>query len=226
MERMARRAGEIVAAGAAALGTGALAGIAAYGCASMLGTASTGTAIATLSGAAAESATLAWFGGGTLAAGEKSMAGGVLVLGGVAMGPAAAVGGSIRAHQARKRVEAARNRLEAAGHVVRELEEAAREVRKVESAALDVRAALLRMAELMDQRLDGLQRLISSRGADVTGCSPEEVQLVRVLAETAAVTQELLECRLLTEAGAVDPDLSSVLARALAFILTPMSEQG
>ena len=45
--------------------------------------ASTGTSIASLSGAAATNATLAFFGGGSLAAGGLGMAGGTAVLGGL-----------------------------------------------------------------------------------------------------------------------------------------------
>ncbi|ASF48498.1 hypothetical protein [Methylovulum psychrotolerans] len=77
---------EIVGGGIAALGTGGLAGLAAYGGVGLLGTASTGTAIATLSGVAATNATLAWLGGGSLAAGGWGMAGGVYVLGGSSQG--------------------------------------------------------------------------------------------------------------------------------------------
>ena len=55
-----------------------------------VGTASTGTAISSLSGVAATNATLAWLGGGTLAAGGLGMAGGAIVLG--AIGIAGAVG--------------------------------------------------------------------------------------------------------------------------------------
>lgn len=54
---------------------------------SFAGTASTGTAIGTLSGAAATNATLAWFGGGALAAGGAGMAGGTIVLGGILFAP-------------------------------------------------------------------------------------------------------------------------------------------
>lgn len=54
---------------------------------SFAGTASTGTAIGTLSGAAATNATLAWFGGGALAAGGAGMAGGTIVLGGIFLAP-------------------------------------------------------------------------------------------------------------------------------------------
>lgn len=49
----------------------------------MFGAASTGTAISTLSGAAATKATLAWFGGGSLAAGGFGVAGGGIVLAGI-----------------------------------------------------------------------------------------------------------------------------------------------
>lgn len=57
------------------------------------GMASTGTAIGTLSGAAATNATLAWLGGGSLAAGGGGMAMGTLVLGGLAAAPALIVAG-------------------------------------------------------------------------------------------------------------------------------------
>ena len=60
----------------------------AIGIATSIGTASTGTAIASLSGAAAENAILAWFGGGSLAAGGGGMALGSLVLSGIVAGPA------------------------------------------------------------------------------------------------------------------------------------------
>lgn len=51
--------------------------------AAALGTASTGTAISSLSGAAAQSATLAWWGGGSLASGGLGMAGGAAALTGI-----------------------------------------------------------------------------------------------------------------------------------------------
>lgn len=60
-----------------------------------LGTASTGTAIASLSGAAAVNATLAALGGGALAAGGGGMALGAAVLGGATLGVALLVGGII-----------------------------------------------------------------------------------------------------------------------------------
>jgi hypothetical protein len=88
----------------AALGTatasGALAGFAATGLVGALVTASTGTAISSLAGAAATNATLAWLGGGSLAAGGLGVAGGAWVLGGLIAGPALAVGGYMLASKA------------------------------------------------------------------------------------------------------------------------------
>lgn len=75
----------------AAAGTMTAVGI--YGAAGYIGTASTGTAIATLSGAAATNASLAWLGGGALAAGGGGMALGTAVLGGLVAAPAVLVAG-------------------------------------------------------------------------------------------------------------------------------------
>lgn len=80
--------------------TGALAGLGAYGSVPLIATASTGTAISTLSGAAATNATLAWLGGGSLAAGGFGMSGGMIALGGIVAGPALAVGGFMLASKA------------------------------------------------------------------------------------------------------------------------------
>jgi hypothetical protein len=77
--------GLVTVAGGAAAGTGAAA--LTFAAVSALATASTGTAIAGLSGAAATSATLAWLGGGSVAAGGMGVAGGMAVLAGVVAVP-------------------------------------------------------------------------------------------------------------------------------------------
>ncbi|WP_103126302.1 hypothetical protein [Nostoc cycadae] len=88
------------AAYAAGQGTVALVGL--------FGTASTGAAIGGLSGAAAWNATLAWLGGGSLAAGGGGMALGTLVLGGIAVGPALMIGGFVLGGQGEKALTEAR----------------------------------------------------------------------------------------------------------------------
>lgn len=99
---------QVLKSGAASTASAALAGMGALGSVGALATASTGTAIASLSGAAATNATLAWLGGGSLAAGGLGVAGGTAVLGGVVAGPAIAVLGLVMASQAEEAVTKAR----------------------------------------------------------------------------------------------------------------------
>ncbi len=65
-------------------------------------TASTGIAIGSLTGAAATSATLAWLGGGSLAAGGLGVAGGALVLASIVTLPALIAAGGVLTYQGRK----------------------------------------------------------------------------------------------------------------------------
>ncbi|BAZ28774.1 hypothetical protein NIES4074_12080 [Cylindrospermum sp. NIES-4074] len=88
--------------GVKAVVAGAAAGQAATGLATSVGVAGTGAAISGLSGAAAWNATLAWLGGGSLAAGGGGMALGTVVLGGITVGPALAVGGFVLAGKGEK----------------------------------------------------------------------------------------------------------------------------
>lgn len=94
-----------LASGAA---SGALTAMGAYGSVGLLATASTGTAISTLSGAAATNATLAWLGGGSVAAGGGGMALGTAVLGGMVAGPLIAVTGFVIDSKAEENLTKAR----------------------------------------------------------------------------------------------------------------------
>lgn len=78
---------------ASAVGAGVSAQAAALWGVSTFASASTGTAISSLSGAAAQNATLAWLGGGALASGGGGVAAGGIVLGLVAVVPALLIGG-------------------------------------------------------------------------------------------------------------------------------------
>ncbi|WP_293122957.1 hypothetical protein [Microcoleus sp. bin38.metabat.b11b12b14.051] len=104
----ALEAEQFVKGGFKAAGAAVAAGQGALGMIGLFGTASTGTAIAGLSGAAAWNATLAWLGGGSLAAGGGGMAVGTLVLGGIMVGPALAVGGFMLAGEGEKALTKAR----------------------------------------------------------------------------------------------------------------------
>lgn len=108
LEKMVVNSLEIEAGLLSGVASGALAGFGAYGSVGLLATASTGTAIASLSGAAATNATLAWLGGGALSAGGLGMAGGTAILGGFVAGPAIAVTGFMMASKAEEALTKAR----------------------------------------------------------------------------------------------------------------------
>lgn len=108
LELMVLESLEIESGLASGTASGALIGLGAYGSVGILASASTGTAIASLSGAAATNATLAWLGGGALSVGGLGIAGGTAVLGGLVAGPAIAVTGFIIASKAEKALSEAR----------------------------------------------------------------------------------------------------------------------
>ncbi|MCP3062745.1 hypothetical protein LXT21_28565 [Myxococcus sp. K38C18041901] len=95
-------AGGTLSGSVAAAVTGAGASALTTGLVTTFATAGTGAAMSGLSGAAANSALLAWLGGGSLASGGLGVAGGTVVLGGIAVAPAVAVVGFVLAHQGEK----------------------------------------------------------------------------------------------------------------------------
>lgn len=97
------------------VGVGSIAGgtmaVGAWSLVTLFGSASTGTAISSLSGAAATNATLAWFGGGALTAGGTGMTGGVTVLGGIVAIPLVYVAAK-STHKNAKELEGAKVKVE------------------------------------------------------------------------------------------------------------------
>ena len=157
MKIISLKAGEVITGGAKAIGAGALAGVASYGGATFLASASTGTALASLSGAAATNATLAWFGGGSLAAGGLGIAGGTAVLGGIIAGPVLAVGGFIMAVKARENLAEAKKALAEAEYAAEEMNNATNMIEAIGKIARDFKEAIYKMDTRMTRALDNLE---------------------------------------------------------------------
>ena len=124
------------------------------------GTASTGTAISTLSGAAATNATLAALGGGSIASGGGGMAAGAAALNVVTLGPALLVTGFTVAGQGEKAKTRARE-IEALVNV----ETASMHLTRVKFHAIIARAQELDalLSQLVDRASDALS-LLESEG--------------------------------------------------------------
>ncbi len=136
--------------GGAAIG-GALSAFGAYGAVGALASASTGTAIAGLSGAAATNATLAWLGGGTLAAGGLGVAGGMVALGGIVLGPALAVGGFYMASKAEDAVNQAIDYEKDVDTKIAKMETVNVAMKGIRTAVAEQAAVIMELAERFEQ---------------------------------------------------------------------------
>ncbi|REG50924.1 hypothetical protein B0G80_7397 [Paraburkholderia sp. BL6669N2] len=107
--------------------TGSTMAIGSWALVSTFGAASTGAVIAELSGVAATNATLAWFGGGSLAVGGAGMSGGAIVLGGLVAIPLVIVAAK-GTHKKAKEIEEETTKVEGATVKLRELIDSMNEV--------------------------------------------------------------------------------------------------
>lgn len=162
IKQISLKAGEIISGGTSAIGTGALVGVASYGGATFLASASTGTALASLSGVAATNATLAWFGGGSLAAGGLGVAGGTAILGGIVAGPILAVGGFIMAAKARENLAEARKALAEAEIAAEEMNNATSMIKTIGKLAGEFEKTIYKMDNKMTNALNSLEFKLQS----------------------------------------------------------------
>ena len=125
--------------------------------AATFGVASTGAAISGLSGAAAESATLAFLGGGSLASGGGGMALGATALNFVTVGPALLVGGFVINGQGQKAMTQARKYEAQVAVGIADLSELATKLSAVRSRVDELSGLLQRLAELAVGALDLLE---------------------------------------------------------------------
>ena len=192
-----------VAAGTLA---GALTAFGAYSGAMAFGAASTGTAIATLSGAAATNATLAFFGGGSLAAGGLGIAGGAMVLGGLVAAPALAVLGLFMGSSANENLERARSNMSKAKRFYAEMKTAAIACNGIRRTAYLFDRLLVRLNGLLCNANDAMRRVISNHGTDYMTFTPDEKKAVGAAASLAKAVKTILDTPILTEDGRLTPE--------------------
>ena len=201
MRSMVNFAGSI--AGGAALGTtsGALVAFGAYGAAQALACASTGTAIASLSGAAATNATLAFFGGGSLAAGGLGMAGGTAVLGGLVAGPALMVVGLVAGKAAKKNLEQAYTNQAEALQIAEQLNTASLQCESIRRRTYMFYNLLARLDAYFLPMLYKMEDIVKTEGTDYRAYSKESKKVIASCVSTAVTIKTILDTPLLTDDG-------------------------
>ena len=191
--------------------TGALMAFGAYGAVSTFATASTGTAIASLSGAAATNATLAFLGGGSLAAGGLGIAGGTLVLGGLAAGPALAVFGSVLEAQASEKKDLAYSHLAEAEAKAAELDAKTSIMNGAIKGATWFRYFLETLDPIFEGLKNYLQHLIKDKGTDYRAYSNNEKQTVAEAMALAKAVKVIIDTPILGLDGALNPEVDKVI---------------
>lgn len=180
--------------------SGVLTAFGAYSAAGALATASTGTAIGSLSGVAATNATLAFFGGGSLAAG------GMAVLGGLVTAPMLAVASCVLDSKMNQMLEDAKSNRAMSKAFEEDMKHASVACEAIAEQADMVREFLQQLEGLLQPLVDTMKGIIQQSGTEYRqydtnekGCIAQTVMVVKTI-------KVVLERRLLTEDGSLDQD--------------------
>ncbi len=180
---------------------GALTAFGAWSAATTLGTASTGAAIAGLSGAAATNATLAFFGGGSLAAGGLGIAGGTAILGGLVAGPALAVMGFVIGAKASAQKQEAYSNLAESRKIAEELKTAETLCYGIRRRACMFYNLLIRLDAVFTPLVYQMRNIIEDKGTDFRAFSADQKKTVAAAAAWAGTIKAVLDTPILDKDG-------------------------
>lgn len=185
----------------AGLGGGAAIAFGAYNGTMLLASAGTGTAISTLSGAAATNATLAWLGGGTLAAGGAGVAGGLIVLGGLVAGPALAVFGLVVGNKAEQALSNAKSNKQIAKTNYDEAILASEKLKAVENIVSLANKIFSIITSNLRRSTNELKKVIDISGNNFEKFNDNEKKIVFKSVKFAQLVKAMIDTPILDENG-------------------------
>jgi uncharacterized protein YoxC len=191
--------------GVTAVGAAYAAGQSTVALVGLFGTASTGAAISGLSGAAAWNATLAWLGGGSLAAGGGGMALGTLVLGGIAVGPALMIGGFVLGGQGEKALTKAHEYEAKVNTEIAKLDTFEDFLGKVQRRITELKKLVKNLSDRAIESLAELESKPFNRERDA-----EKFQQVALLIKALA---EIMKTPVLDDKGNLNQDTATLKAK-------------
>jgi hypothetical protein len=171
------------------------------------GVAGTGTAISGLSGAAATNATLAWLGGGSLATGGGGMALGSLVLGGITIGPALAIGGFMIAGQGEKALTKAWEYKAKVSEAIAQILEGIDFLELLQKRIIELENILNKLEEKADLSMEKLERVIANFNPQKDAHKFQEAALL------IKAIMEIIKTPVLNSQGHLNPVTANVRAK-------------
>lgn len=218
LKSMVTFAGSLAGGAAAGTAGGALVAFGAYGAAQALAFASTGTAISALSGAAATNATLAFFGGGSLAAGGLGMAGGTAVLGGLVAGPALMVMGLIAGKAAKKNLEKAYTNKAEAVQISCQLDTASLQCEMIRRRTYMFYNLLARLDSYFLPMIYKMEDIVETEGDDYRIYTEESKKTIASCASIAVSIKSVLDTPLLTDDGLLTDESEATATNIEGFL--------
>lgn len=185
----------------AGLGGGAALAFGAYNGTMLLATASTGTAISTLGGAAATNATLAWLGGGSLAAGGGGMALGSMVLGGIVAGPALAIFGHIVGNKGEEALNNARSNLEEAKTIRNEANLMVGKLAAIEKVTSLANSTFSTVSSQLRRAVSDLKKVLDAEGENYQAFSSGNRETVFRSVKFAQLIKAMIDTPILDQDG-------------------------
>lgn len=185
----------------AGLGGGAALAFGAYNGTMLLATASTGTAISSLSGVAATNATLAWLGGGSLAAGGYGMAGGMMVLGGIVAGPALAIFGHVLGNKGEEALNTARSNMEQARSIRDEATLVIEKLRAIDTISSLANTTFSKVSSQLRRSVSELEKVLNEQGVDYRMYSDDSKKLVFDSVKFAQLLKAMIDTAILDSDG-------------------------
>lgn len=197
---------------------GALAAFGAYNGVMALGAASTGTAISALSGAAATNATLAWLGGGSLAAGGYGIAGGTMVLGAVAAGPAMLIAGWYVGEKASKNLDDAKSNIAQAKAFKADVDTTITAIDGITNLAIQLKDLFIGVKLEARKTLNALEQVIATQGTDYRQYNEQAKLCVMKNVKIMQLIKAMLDIAILDKDGNVLGDTQSNIYKAKQII--------
>ena len=191
-------------------GAGALTAFGAYSATMTFAAASTGTAIACLSGVAATNATLAFLGGGAIAAGGGGMALGSTILGGAVAGPAIAILGVVMNASASKNLDNAYSNKYKAEEAVESLKVVKALCNGISKRSDMFISLISKLDDILIELTAQLEVIVNVRGTNYARYNEKEQGVVAMSISVAEAIKIVLGTPILTEDGKLTAESQSV----------------